>query len=568
MNSHFRKTANRTFKLIAIAEDERTKKFFGVIKFTDVYERTRTLLVNRADLDNKKSIAETLKNSGAQLPRSTQAVESAVETMANNSHTAPCWKFAATTGWRDGHRMYVRPKSIIGTNGPDVLIRPPCTFPGAKPSRLGTRGTFRQWQMTVADPARYSSRVVFVICAALAAPLLKLVGLNSFGVLISGPAKVGKSTMLLTAGSVIGIGREQDLPNFRSTNAALAEMPAEFNDCLLPLNELGLMNGRAAERQERLRTFAYGFAEGTGTTYSNFFLPGQSSLKWSCIALGTSEESADQIAASAGELRMSGEAVRCIDLPAAHTDATTLFDFMPKDVPLEERTAWAEAMCVKLRKACSKNHGVPMRRLVRLTIKDPKSIANELTTLAQEFTKKVQRKTDGPVVRHLARNLAHIYAAGTIGVRLGILPWHASLVLKSMRRCFVDARAAMNTPDDLLRAGLRIFDRQLNGPQVIEWKKNTSDSELRNVQGFWVRKGSHYRLTVCAKDFSSWFTDARQSALVLKWLVEKESLAKPAPRNTINGIVWAESQPIWPDGVRRRSIVVDLSKDLLKELTR
>jgi hypothetical protein len=568
MNLHSRKAAKPTFKLIAIAEDERTKKFFGVIGFTDVYEKTRSLLVNRADLDNKKLVIETLKNSGAQLPPSTQAVESAIESMVNHSDTTEHWKVAASTGWREGHRMYVRPRSIIGKNGPDVHIRPPCTFPGAKPSRLGTRGTFKRWQKTVAEPARYSSRLVFAICAALAAPLLKLAGLNSFGVLISGPAKVGKSTMLLTAGSVIGIGREQYLPNFRITNAALAELPAEFNDCLLPLNELGLMNGRAAERQERLRTFAYGFAEGTGTTYSNFFLPGQSSLKWSCIALGTSEESADQIAASAGELRMSGEAVRCIDLPAARTGATTLFDFMPKDVPLEERTAWAETMCVKLRKACSKNHGIPMRRLIRLTIKDPKSIANELTTLSQEFTEKVQRKSDGPVARHLARNLAHIYAAGKIGVRLGILPWDASLVLKSMRRCFVDARAAMNTPDDLLRAGLRIFGKQLKGAHVIEWKKNTPDSKLKNAQAFWVGKGSHYHLTVCAKHFLSWFTDARQSALVLKWLLEKKALAKPAPRSTINGIVWAESQPVWPDGIRRRSIVIDLTTDLLKALTR
>ena len=45
--------------------------------------------------------------------------------------------------------------------------------------------------------------------------------------------------MLLAAASVIGYGREQDLPNFRATDAAFGEIPAAFNDSFLPLNELG-----------------------------------------------------------------------------------------------------------------------------------------------------------------------------------------------------------------------------------------------------------------------------------------------------------------------------------------
>jgi putative DNA primase/helicase len=388
MHTQFRKEAGPKFELVAIADDEKMGKFFGVIQFTDVDGKRRTLQVSRADLDDRKQLLAELKNAGARLSPSTGTNDHAIDAMMGKRQ-ANRRTYARTTGWRNDGRMYVRPKGVIGTNDPTARILPPCAFPGAKPTKVGKRGTLDGWRRTVAKPAQYSSRIVCGICAALAATVLRFSSLNSFGILNSGSSKLGKSTMLLAAASVIGIGSEDDLPNFKTTDAALAELPAEFNDSLLPLNELGLLKGRATDRQERLRAFTYGFAEGKGTTYSNFFQPGQSSLKWSCIALATSEESADQIAANAGELRMSGEAVRCIDLPAARAGATTMFDLAPVNVAADELPAWGERTCVRLRKACKKNHGTAQRRFVQLIIPRRKSIRKELEVLTSEFTSEV-----------------------------------------------------------------------------------------------------------------------------------------------------------------------------------
>jgi hypothetical protein len=60
------------------------------------------------------------------------------------------------------------------------------------------------------------------------------------------------------AGSVIGIAREERLPNFRTTDAAFGELPAAFNDLLMPINELGLFKGSSRERHQRLRDLTYG----------------------------------------------------------------------------------------------------------------------------------------------------------------------------------------------------------------------------------------------------------------------------------------------------------------------
>ena len=111
--------------------------------------------------------------------------------------------------------------------------------------------------------------MVLATSAALAAPLLGMAKLNSFGILLHGPGKAGKSTMLLAAGSVTGYSRERDLPNFRATDAGFGEIPAAFNNSFLPMNELALLKGSAKEKRYRFREFTYSFAEGHGTTYSN-----------------------------------------------------------------------------------------------------------------------------------------------------------------------------------------------------------------------------------------------------------------------------------------------------------
>jgi hypothetical protein len=137
--------------------------------------------------------------------------------------------------------------------------------------------------------------MVLGISAALGAPLLSIARLNSFGILVHGPGKSAKSTMLLGAGSVVGYGSEQDLPNFRTTDAAFGEIPVASNDSLLPLNELGLLKGSAAERRQRLRDLTYGFAEGRGTTYSKWapIDKATSGTKWHAIAFATGEEASD-----------------------------------------------------------------------------------------------------------------------------------------------------------------------------------------------------------------------------------------------------------------------------------
>jgi hypothetical protein len=54
----------------------------------------------------------------------------------------------------------------------------------------------------------------------------------------------------------------------------------------------------------------------------------------------------------------------------------------------------------------------------------------------------------------------------------------------------------------------------------------------------------------------------------LDWLMDNGAITPNGGRKTAKGagIVWAESQPTWPDGTRARSIVLDLPLSVRKSL--
>jgi putative DNA primase/helicase len=408
--------------------------------------------------------------------------------------------------------------------------------------------------------------MVLGICMALAAPLLDFLDFSSFGILLSGPSKAAKSTALVAAGSVIGIAREEDLP------AAFGELPAAFNDLVTLINELGLFKGSAKDRCQRVRDLAYGFAEGRGTTYSKFVSQdeGIGSDKWRSLGFASGEETLDQIALSAGETRSMGESIRWIDLCGVRRGATDIFDRCPKSVSANDRIRWARQQCKSLRQAAAENHGAAFDHYIKGVIKSRHEIKAWLQQLIGAFVDTVVRPADEPAVHHLASCLGLIRAAGIIGVRFGTLPYSEKLVDRCIVRCYRAARRAIRTESELLRSGLRRLQARLKSSNMskIGGKRQFRAHALKFADGYKDDSSSAPTVTIRAEKFKGWFDDQRQPALVLRWLQSKKALpCKPTlPAKSGNGIVWAESQPEWPDHSRPRSIVIQLGKGLLDQL--
>jgi putative DNA primase/helicase len=555
------KTLRPCLQLVAIAEDEATKEFFAIIKCRDLDGGMRSVTLPLAELNNRKALAKTLTNLGAYFSNMESKNKRALDELLATKRKAERFNFTARVGWYgSGYKAYVLAKQVIGAANSAVAIRPPQQL---KSDRLSTgirpRGEHADWLSTVASHAKFSSRMVFGISAALAAPLLAMARLHSFGILVHGPGKAGKSTMLVAAASVGGYGQERDLPNFRASDAAFGEIPAAFNDSLLPLNELGLLKGSSTEKYHRLRDFTYGFAEGRGTTYSKLapIKGGSGGSKWLSISLATGEVTSNEIARDAGEIRMAGESVRWIDLAATRNGAADIFDRIPKKVPQAKRAKWARNRCAKIRAGCRRNHGVAIQHFVEHIIRNSKAVQKEVKSLRRRFVNRVIDANDDPVVQHLAACFGHIYAAGIIGAGSGTLPWQAKTVRKCIERCYRDARRELNTETDLLRDGLKILRAKMRA------LRKANGSALESAEGF-TAGGMSNRTTMRAEAFKGWFSDVRQANLVLKFLRSKNALpSRPTP-NPGTAIVWAESQPEWPDGLRRRSIVINKHPAQLK----
>lgn len=136
-------------------------------------------------------------------------------------------------GWHG--QTYVLPDDSIGENAGNVILQSL-----ASESLFRTRGTLTEWQEQIGKYCPGNSRLAFAVCAAVAAPLLRVCGMEGGGVHFLGSSSIGKSILLLVAGSVAGGGGNNGfLRRWRATDNALESIALAHDDALLCLNEIG-----------------------------------------------------------------------------------------------------------------------------------------------------------------------------------------------------------------------------------------------------------------------------------------------------------------------------------------
>src|SRR5262249_30623089 len=144
--------------------------FFAIIRFRDINGKLRTLIQPLAELDDLKALEKTLKNAGCRFSARQNKNYSALKKLSSSAGKAQRWKFARSNGWYE-QKTFVYPNGIMGRQTKDPLVKPPRL--NQYGAALKISGSHQRWANTVAHPARFSSRMVFGICMALGAPLLK-----------------------------------------------------------------------------------------------------------------------------------------------------------------------------------------------------------------------------------------------------------------------------------------------------------------------------------------------------------------------------------------------------------
>lgn len=540
----------------ANAEDEATGDAFEVFRFKKVGNRDGEVRVPRQDLQKPEALYSLLVRKNAALPLCPDKVDDELRRIIA-SKAKKKYLYSARVGWRPGGVGFVTPKGVIGCTKAVRRPLPPIWVGERHLIPLREAGTWQTWRDTVGKLSLRSNVAMLAICAAFGAPLLKLTGRPSFGTNVSGRAKAGKSTSAMAGGSVIGIGREPDLPNWGATAAAKGETARMFNDMLFPLNEVGLLGGSKKKAYPEIRETIYRLGEGRERlrhTQSTFSSPATSS-EFRTIFFSTAEHSFDEYATLSGETRDEGEYARCLDVPVNRPGKHTIIDRYPLNVPRNKRRKWAEDRVIELRKACEENHGAVFRRYMQHLITRRKKLPSQIRKYMDEMVEHTADASVKGALEHARQNMALLYAGGRLAIDAGVVPWTPEQLLKAVDACWRRALDLHRRKEDVLSRAKRALRANLTGENVR--KRGASESfSTKRVDGYYVMENSVRVYTVHAAAMRHWLgNDARQFKVLVAWLASEGFLKPRQSRTDKADSDWAIQTPKWPNGKSVRSIV-------------
>lgn len=466
-------------------------------------------------------------------------------------------RHAAQFGWYRGEQhAFVRQTRVVGAVAGVTEVLPPWPEPGKKRQIVfGDAGTVEAWQRDVARPARWSTRAVLMIGAAFAGPLLRVLGMQSYGINLFGWTKTGKSTMQVVGGSVIGLGTEAALPSFKATITGLDQVAIASNDSALFVNEAGLL-GRNA--YAKLSPLIYGLSEGKDKVRAreSTYASDAATSGWSLVYVLSSEHAIQELALQAGTTREGGELIRCFDIPAVHSGNATVFDRRPPGLTNEAFTPWAHRQMAELRKACAANHGLVYDAYLRGLIDLGKALKPRAQAYVDEFVASLALKDADGAINHAARNFGAIYAGLHLAIDMGILPWRTLTTRKAVKDCFRHGLEVSRLRDTTLEEAKVILHQRLRDTPLPRKR----DAQLDRDIGFRTTERSCELVAIRSPEFARWFGSNRaQLQAVLIWLDEQGALVKSdaSKRPTGRGYEWAVTTPRAP-GWKGKCIVLRL----------
>lgn len=319
-------------------------------------------------------------------------------------------------GWH-GKRYIAVDGTTYGQGSDRMLLQASSALP-----RIDKKGTLGSWRDNVAAYAQGNSRLVFSISAAFAGPLLSFANEGSGGFHFAGESSGGKTTALCVASSVWGF----PLRSWRTTDNA-AESWARFaNDSFLAIDELGQVDGRAADQM------AYMLGNGQTKGRANRDGIARDTTEFRLMFLSTGEIGLAEKIGEGKKKAKAGQTVRMIEIPADAGQGMRLFEKL-------HSYASAEELANYLRQATEENRGhAASVWLEKLAAMDGDELRRSISILIKEWMDAhVPPGADGQV-RRAARRFALVAMAGELATSFGIVQWQSGEVGNAAAQCFND----------------------------------------------------------------------------------------------------------------------------------
>ncbi|MDF2529558.1 MAG: hypothetical protein K0Q57_438 [Gammaproteobacteria bacterium] len=326
-----------------------------------------------------------------------------------NQERALC---VSQSGWN--HESYVLPGKTIQQGKSKVVLQSPLEL-----EPFEAKGSIDEWRGHLSKLCIGNPLLMFAVSAAFAAPLLKVIELESGGFHFVGSSSIGKTTLLTIANSVWA--KPENIKTWRATANGLESVCSQHNDNLLCLDELGQLDAKESGE------CAYLLANGQGKARSSKDGTLRLTNKWRLIFLSSGEIPLSEHIRQSGKKVKAGQLVRVVDLSAS-TGSFGIYH----DIKTYDGGAVFSEHIHKLSRAY---YGVAGEAYLNELIRHQSKWRKEIESYLDGFKVHVPQGADGQVSR-VANRFALVAAAGAIASEMGITGWQSIDAVEASLKLF------------------------------------------------------------------------------------------------------------------------------------
>ncbi len=421
-----------------------------------------------------EELRKNLLSRGVCLASKVQARNKFLDYLSSSKPTAKA-TCVDKVGWFK--KQYILPEKVYGLATERVFLPSHSVI-----QKIEYSGTIEEWQQyigryIVGNPILYLSA-----CAALAAPLLPLLGEENFAIHLSGSSSIGKTTAIRVARSIWG----NQIHSWRTTDNAAESLARNANDGLLIFDELGEVDAKAADNM------AYMLGNGSGKGRANKKGDVRPIITFRAVILSTGEVGLEGKLNDIGKTQRAGQSVRFIEVYADMGNDygiyKTLHDFEK-----------GEQLSDYLKQATEQYSGVIIDAwLIHLTQnkETQETIIQFIKALQKEWMDKfVPTNANGQVAR-CGRKFSLLAAVGEVVTFLNFLPQHPNeakqdaptlgILSESLNELFqswVERRGGNNSHEltEIINRLISFINEHGSSRFENPWGKNTENTYTQDI---------------------------------------------------------------------------------------
>lgn len=340
-----------------------------------------------------------------------------LEALQAHSEKRPSFAVATKPGWTRDLKAFVHPAGLVGVTEGGIEFGP-----SEKRSPLYDKFCVRsnavRWKERVGALHHGNSLGITLAAAALASPLLNLMGEASFALCVVGPGGTGKSSWLVAASSQWGAHRNEQKAKLlgaaesaNHTINSLEDLFAAHNDVGLVIDDFRTLRGAATPAQI-IDNLAFMLSEGEQRGRLNSL---DAPERYRALLLTSANESLQAMAARSRYRVDRALLDRFIEIPLP-SDITAVDDL--------HRFATLADFCSKLRDdAVRSSGGVGHLFLKKLIFWLSKNRAERLELL-RRCQRAFEARYEGAGAKpRVLRRFGFVYAAGRLAIKFGLHSW-------------------------------------------------------------------------------------------------------------------------------------------------